>query len=92
MSILGETLMGTVEDLIQSISVIEQAQSDKYGVMLKRNNSIVKDTLSKLWKLINIIRSQLHNEHAQVVIAAAANSEGEDSDEPVIEEMPAIEI
>ena len=55
--------MSTVDDLIQLLSNLDNAQSDKYRVMLKRNNSIMKDTLSKLWKLINIIRSQLHNEH-----------------------------
>ena len=30
--------------------------SQKYKIMLKRNNSIVKDTLSKIWKLCSIMR------------------------------------
>ena len=36
--------------------------SGKYKVMLKRNNSIVKDTLSKIWKLCSILRCNCLNE------------------------------
>lgn len=52
-----------MSDMDDSIQILEAkvAQkstilSDKYKVMLKRNCSIVKDTLSKIWKLSHIIR------------------------------------
>ena len=32
--------------------------TEKYRIMLARNTSIVKDTLSKLWKLSNIVRDR----------------------------------
>jgi hypothetical protein len=53
--------MSTLDDLLVAVALRASQTpsiSDKYRVMLTRNNSIVKDTLSKLWKLSNIVRDQ----------------------------------
>ncbi len=50
-----------MSDLSDSLEHLEHKStvsslSDKYKVMLRRNCSIVKDTLSKIWKLSHILR------------------------------------
>ena len=53
--------MSTLDDLLVAVALRASQTpsiSDKYRVMLTRNNSRVKDTLSKLWKLSNIVRDQ----------------------------------
>lgn len=53
--------MSEVDDLMQSSST-KVCESEKYRVMLKRNNSIVKDTMSKIWKLNGIIRNHINQQ------------------------------
>ncbi len=55
-----EQLMGEASDAMQS-SASMVCQSEKYRIMLKRNYSIVKDTISKLWKLSSIIVNHINN-------------------------------
>jgi hypothetical protein len=55
-----EHLMGEASDAMQS-SASMVCQSEKYRIMLKRNYSIVKDTISKLWKLSSIIVNHINN-------------------------------
>jgi len=52
--------MGEASDAMQS-SASMVCQSEKYRIMLKRNYSIVKDTISKLWKLSSIIVNHINN-------------------------------
>ncbi len=50
--------MSTLDDLLAALPLRHQQLTEKYRVMLTRNTSIVKDTLSKLWKLSNIVRDR----------------------------------
>jgi hypothetical protein len=56
-----EDKMSEVDDALQNLNAVwlEGLSSEKYRVMLKRNTSIVKDTMSKVWKLANIMRTNI---------------------------------
>jgi hypothetical protein len=58
--------MSEVDDLIDVIKSVGNEkigvnvyESDKYRLMLKWNNSIIKDTMSKMWKLTHIIQERI---------------------------------
>ena len=53
--------MSDVDDTMQ-MCALKVCESEKYRVMLKRNNSIVKDTMSKLWKLNSIIQNHINQQ------------------------------
>ena len=53
---LLEEKMSELDDALAAIALQGETLRPKYRVMLPRNNSIVKDTLSKLWKLASITR------------------------------------
>jgi hypothetical protein len=53
--------MSDVDDAIQMCAQ-KVCESEKYRVMLKRNKSIVKDTMSKLWKLNSIIQNHINQQ------------------------------
>ena len=55
---LGQDLMSSLDDNLQALGAQTSSLSTKYEVMLTRNGSIVKDTLSKLWKLTQILRDR----------------------------------
>jgi len=48
--------------------------------MLKRNNSIVKDTMSKLWKLNSIIQNHINQQTGGTILflSEPINEEGKD--------------
>jgi hypothetical protein len=50
--------MSVLDDHLVILSKKDKDLPEKYRVMLARNNSIIKDTLSKLWKLTNIVRDR----------------------------------
>ena len=58
---LGEEKMSILSDALELISreEVQHALTEKYRIMLKRNNSIVKDTLSKIWKLCSILSTNM---------------------------------
>jgi hypothetical protein len=60
--------MSEVDDLIDVIKSVGNEkvegrdsgyESNKYRLMLKWNNSIVKETMSKMWKLTHIIQERI---------------------------------
>lgn len=84
--------MGEVDDMMQLCSQ-KVCESEKYRVMLKRNNSIVKDTMSKLWKLNGIIQTHINHQgsgvsQTQEVINEEFKNEDQDGIEGDEEEPP----
>lgn len=86
--------MGEVADAMQLCSQ-KVCESEKYRVMLKRNNSIVKDTMSKLWKLNSIIQTHINHQGNSVTPTQETINEefkNEDQDGMEDEEEPPIEL
>jgi hypothetical protein len=79
MLITGELQMSDVDDAMQ-ICALKVCESEKYRVMLKRNNSIVKDTMSKLWKLNSIIQNHINQQTGGTTLSLSEpiNEEGKD--------------
>jgi len=59
--LIGEDKMSTLSDALELISreEVQHSLTEKYRIMLRRNNSIVKDTLSKIWKLCSILKTNM---------------------------------
>lgn len=87
--------MSDVDDAMQ-MCALKVCESEKYRVMLKRNNSIVKDTMSKLWKLNSIIQNHINQQTGgtTLFLSEPINEEGKDQldEDQLAEEEPPIEL